>query len=93
TESYAIMDGNWKLIHNVARPPERPEFELFDFIKDPLDQKNVAAEHPDVVERLAKQLEAWKRMATQARLKPDSEATEGMSAEQLEQLRSLGYVR
>jgi arylsulfatase A-like enzyme len=93
TESYAIMDGNWKLIHNVARPPERPEFELFDFIKDPLDQKNVAAEHPDVVERLAKELEAWKRMATQARLKPDSEATEGMSAEQLEQLRSLGYVR
>jgi arylsulfatase A-like enzyme len=92
-ELYAIADGNWKLIHNVARPPETAEFELFDFYKDPLDQKNVAAEYPDVVERLTKQLEGWKRMAAQARLKPDSEETKGMTAEQLERLRSLGYVR
>ena len=55
------MDGDWKLIHNVARPPEQPEYELFEFYKDPLDQTNLAAEHPEVVERLAKQLEAWQR--------------------------------
>jgi arylsulfatase A-like enzyme len=93
TESYAIIDGNWKLIHNVARPPERPEYELFDFYKDPLDQANVAAEHPDVVERLGKTVDAWHRMALQAKLKPDSEGTKGMTAEQLERLRSLGYVK
>jgi arylsulfatase len=93
TECYAIVDGSWKLIHNVARPPERPEFELFDFYKDPLDQKNVAAEHPDVVDRLGKTLDAWHRMALEAKLKPDSEDTKGMSAEQLERLRSLGYVK
>jgi len=46
-----------------------------------------------VVERLSKQLEGWKRMATQARLKPDSDETKGMTAEQLERLRSLGYVK
>ncbi len=93
TECYAIVDGDWKLIHNVARPPEAPEYELYDFYKDPLDQKNVAAQHPDVVERLGKQLEGWKRMATEAKLKPDSEGTKGMTAEQLEQLRSLGYIK
>jgi arylsulfatase A-like enzyme len=93
TECYAIVDGNWKLVHNVARPPEMGEFELFDFYKDPLDQKNVAAEHPDVVERLGKTLDAWHRMALQAKLKPDSEETKGMTAEQLERLRSLGYVK
>jgi arylsulfatase A-like enzyme len=92
-ESYAIAEGDWKLIHNVVRPPDTPEFELFDFYKDPLDQRNVAAEHPDVVERLTKQLEGWKRMVTQAKLKPDSEETKGMTAEQLERLRSLGYVK
>ena len=54
---YAIVDGDWKLIQNVIRPPDKPEFELFDFYKDPLDQKNVAAEHPDVVARLAKGLD------------------------------------
>ena len=93
TECYAIVDGSWKLIHNVARPPERPEFELFDFYKDPLDQNNVAAEHPDVVDRLGKALDAWHRMALEAKLKPDSEDTKGMTAEQLERLRSLGYVK
>jgi arylsulfatase A-like enzyme len=92
-ESYAIMDGDWKLIHNVVRPPDKPEYELFDFYKDPLDQKNVAAEHPDVVERLAKSLDAWHQMAKAAKLKPDSELTKGMTKEQLDQLRSLGYVK
>ena len=92
-ESYAIMDGNWKLIHNVVRPPQQPEFELFDFYQDPLDQKNVALDHPDVVERLAKSLDAWHQMAKSAKLKPDSELTKGMTKEQLDQLRSLGYVK
>ncbi len=92
-EMYAIMDGGWKLIQNVKRPPDKPEFELFDFYKDPLDQKDVAAEHPDVVARLAKGLDGFRKMAVAARLKPDSESTKGMTKEQLEQLRSLGYVK
>jgi arylsulfatase A-like enzyme len=92
-ESYAIADGGWKLIQNVARPPGKPEFELFAFLEDPLDQKNVAAEHPDVVTRLAKALDAWRQQARAARLASDSEATKGLSQEQLERLRSLGYVR
>jgi arylsulfatase A-like enzyme len=93
SESYAIMDGNWKLIHNVVKPADKAEFELFDFYQDPLDQKNVAAEHPDVVDRLGKMLDGWHQMAAAAKLKPDSEMTKGMSKEQLEQLRSLGYVK
>jgi arylsulfatase A-like enzyme len=93
SESYAIIDNGWKLIHNVARAPDKPEFELFDFIKDPLDQRNVAAAHPEMVERLAKLLEAWRQHAHAARLKPDSEVAKELSGEQLERLRSLGYVR
>ena len=92
-EMYAIMDGSWKLIQNVKRPADKPEFELFDFYKDPLDQTNVAAQHPDVVSRLAKELDGFRKMAGAARLKPDSEATKGMSKEQLEQLRALGYIK
>jgi arylsulfatase A-like enzyme len=92
-ESYAIMDGGFKLVHNVLRPPEKPEFELFDFMADPHDRKNIAAEQKETVARLSRELEAWKKMAKAARLPPDSETTKGMSAEQLEQLRSLGYVK
>lgn len=92
-ESVAIIDGTWKLIQNTTRPPDLPEFELFDYAKDPLNEKNVAAEHPDVVARLSKAIAGWKQMATAARIKPDAETTKGMSAEELQRLRSLGYVR
>jgi arylsulfatase A-like enzyme len=92
-ESYAIVEGNWKLIHNVVRPPEKPEYELYDFYKDEHDQKDLAAQNPEVVSRLSKMLEGWRRMATQAQLKSDTEATKGLTAEQLERLRSLGYVK
>jgi arylsulfatase A-like enzyme len=92
-ESTAIVDGQWKLIHNTVRPPDRPEFELFDAVRDPLDQANVADKHPDVVKRLAKTLEGFKAMAAAARLKPDSETTGNMTPEQLQRLRSLGYIK
>jgi arylsulfatase A-like enzyme len=92
-QAYAIIDGPWKLIHNVVRPPEKPEFELYEFYQDQLDEKDLAGAHPDQVQRLAKELAGWRRWAEAARLKPDSEATKGMTAEQLEQLRSLGYIK
>lgn len=92
-EAYAIIDGNWKLIYNKVREPERPEYELFEFPKDRLDQKNVAAEHPEVVARLSKMINGWHSMASAARLKPDSETTKTLSAEELRRLRSLGYVK
>jgi arylsulfatase A-like enzyme len=93
TESYAIVDGGYKLVHNVVKPESMPEYELFDFAKDPLDQHDVAAQHPDQVKRLQAGLEGWKKAALAARLPPDTEAAKSMSAEQLERLRALGYVK
>jgi arylsulfatase len=92
-ESYAIIDGKWKLIHNKTRPPEVPEFELFDVASDPFDQVNLADQHPDEVKRLGKALEGWRGMVTAARLKPDTEAIGKMTPEQLQRLRSLGYIK
>jgi arylsulfatase A-like enzyme len=92
-ESYAIIDGQWKLIHNKVRAPETPEFELYEFPKDRLDTNNVAAAHPDVVQRLAKALNGWQTMTVAARLKPDAETAKTLSADELQRLRSLGYVR
>jgi arylsulfatase A-like enzyme len=92
-ESVSIIDGNWKLIHNAVRPGDLPEFELFDYYQDPLNLKNIAADHPEVVARLSKAIAGWKQMATAARVKPDAESTKALSAEELQRLRSLGYVR
>jgi arylsulfatase A-like enzyme len=93
TEIYAIVDTRYKLIRNVVPDPGRAEFELFDVQADPFDQHDLAAAHPDEVARLTKVLDAWQRAARAARLKPDGEAAKDMSPEQLEHLRSLGYVR
>jgi arylsulfatase A-like enzyme len=93
TEAFAIVDGGWKLIHNTARPRGGPEFELYEFPKDRLNRNNVADANPEVVQRLAKILASWRQMATAAKLKPDAESTKGLTQEQLQRLRSLGYIR
>jgi len=92
-QSFAINDGDWKLIHHTIRPAAKPEYELFDARRDPLDQHDVAREHPDVVQRLAKALDGWHQMALASRVKPDAETTHTMTPEQLQKLRSLGYVK
>jgi arylsulfatase A-like enzyme len=92
-ESLAIVSDGWKLIHNTKGRGERPEFELYDQKKDPLDQTNLAEESAEVVERLSKQLDAWHREAMAARLEADDQVTESMSPQELERLRSLGYIQ
>ena len=93
TESYAIVSGGFKLIYNSKRPAGSPEFELYDHRRDRLDRTNVAADHPEVVARLAKEITAWRARAEAERLKPDAAATETMSPEQLDRLRALGYIQ
>jgi arylsulfatase A-like enzyme len=92
-ESFAINDGDWKLIRHTVRPTGRPEYELFDAKRDLLDQHDVASEHADVVQRLAKALDGWHQMAKAAKLKPDAEATKSMTPEQVQKLKSLGYLK
>jgi arylsulfatase A-like enzyme len=87
----AIVDGDWKLIHNTEGREDLPEFELYDHRNDPLDLVDVAAQHPEALERLKTQLGEWHQMAVNARVEPESDAE--MSADELQQLRALGYVQ
>jgi arylsulfatase A-like enzyme len=89
----AIVEGQWKLIHKSIRAEGEAEFELYDQLKDPLNKHDLASQKPEVVARLKKALDGWREMARAARLKPDAETTKGLSAEELQRLRSLGYVR
>jgi arylsulfatase A-like enzyme len=92
-DSFALSLDGWKLAHNVIRAPGRPEFELYERRKDVLDTTDVAAQHPDIVARLLREMQAWQRMAESARLKPDSALAATVSGEELERLRALGYVQ
>jgi arylsulfatase A-like enzyme len=93
TESIAIVWEGFKLVRTIDPSEGQPEIELYDHVKDPLNLENIADQKPEVVEKLGKLLEDWQRFAQSARLPTDGEAASGMSSEQLERLRSLGYVQ
>lgn len=89
--SYSVVEGGFKLIWNLEPPDSVPEFELYDHVKDRLNQQDIAADHPEVVERLAARLRDWRAWAEEQRLDEASSQAD-LSAEELEQLRSLGYI-
>ena len=81
-------------MQNFDLPDEdQPEFELFDHWEDPLNLVNVADEHPDIVERLAKEIDRWQRLSESAQLQSDEYLSSALSADELKRLRGLGYVR
>jgi len=92
-DAFSIIEGEWKLVRNVERPDDVAEFELYHHRTDPLDQKNVASENPEIVDRLRQQLEAWHKWALENKLPTDGEAASEMTSEELQRLRSLGYVQ
>jgi len=55
-----IRDREWKYIRHAAPTIYgRDGVELYDLVADPTEQVNVADLHPDVVERMATQLDEW----------------------------------
>ncbi len=60
---FAARCDDWKLVHASGFDKQRfdgqPKFELFDMKNDPLEMYNVAAENPQIVDRMKKDYEAW----------------------------------
>ena len=92
----SARDDRWKLIH-VPNEWDRVlmqggEYELYDLVADPGETNDLSAEHPDVVERLAAEIEAfaapWRDRVY------GSEPNEGAEIDEVyrERLRALGYL-
>ena len=79
-------------MHNFQRLPDMPEYELYQFVKDPLDRVDLAAAHPDVLVRLSKQLQSWRERVEAERLPSDVHGVDSLSAEDLTRLRALAYI-
>ena len=93
TESVAVILNGWKLIHNTKKAADAPEYELYEVGSDPREQKNLAEAKPEIVRRLAAEIARWRKVTASQKLKSDADATKGMSQEELERLRSLGYIQ
>ena len=64
----AALTQRYKIVQPLGAdkplPSNRPTFELYDMAQDPLEMKNIAAEHADIVDRMLSGYEAWfKEMA------------------------------
>jgi arylsulfatase A-like enzyme len=56
--SYAIRDGDWKLLVN-ANPKGETVTMLFDLAGDESEKTDVSARHPEIVARLNREWKAW----------------------------------
>lgn len=55
----AVRTPRWHLVSTQGK--NQPVWELYDVSADPGEKKNVRAQHPEVVDRLAQAYEAWWR--------------------------------
>ena len=88
---YVAILGRWKLfVHEDAETPQ-----LFDLEADPLEQRDVAAQHPEMVEQITQRLEKFRsRMATRAKAVQNAESAGRveLSTEEIDMLEALGYI-
>ena len=84
---YSVRGDDWKLIVGITPPAT----ELYDLRADPAERRNVAAQHPDTVQALNRRLDDWlaERPTLAAIVPRDVE----LSEDDLERLRSLGYLQ
>jgi arylsulfatase A-like enzyme len=64
----AVRDGRWKLLLN----PDRSRVELYDIPADPSELNNLAAAHPEVVDRLAKAAIGWQETLPKGPVDPSA---------------------
>jgi len=56
----AVRDGRWKLVRKGrTKGCQLDPWELYDLANDRAETRDLAAEHPDIVQRLAAQWESW----------------------------------
>jgi choline-sulfatase len=78
----AVVEWPWKLVVDV----ERPDTALYDLERDPAERENLAAEQPEIVERLSAALERRQPRAVE-------QAPVEIDADTRRELRALGYLR
>lgn len=82
----SIRQGRYKLIHES----KRDVWQLFDLSSDPLEQRDVSAEHPEIARMLGEQL--MRRSEEPGDVSGGSENRVELDDEDIERLRALGYV-
>ena len=88
----SVQDGRWRLLARATRDGrgDPARLQLFDLAADPLEQRNLAGDHPEEVRRLRAELRAW--MRTNPPASEQRGPAPGESDESLDALRAMGYL-
>ena len=74
--AFAVRSQRYKLIQPAGsgqnKLPAQFAAQLYDMVADPLEQRNIAAEQPELVRRMTRDYEAWFRDVTSGRDYSDS---------------------
>ncbi len=81
----AIRLSDWKLIRNL----DHDRMELYHLGRDPREQTDLSAGHPEIAEPLSRSLQAW--LAAQS--SNAAEESSPIDPETIEKLRALGYLQ
>jgi arylsulfatase A-like enzyme len=93
---FSVRSENWRLVWNEegVEPKEMPEgsypvprLALYDVHRDPSELQDVAARHPETVERMKLDLERWRALQ-----RPFRGERKAPDAERMRAMRELGYA-
>ena len=91
----AIEDGRWKLVHvpseQYQRGMQQMEYELYEVRDDPMETVNIIGDHPDLAALMKQVLADRLRQAGDTKAPTDQQPK--YSEDEIENLRSLGYIR
>jgi arylsulfatase A-like enzyme len=91
----SIEDARWKLLHIPSEQYQRGmqgmAYELYEVRSDPMETTNVVDQHPELVSLLRTLLEQRLSSSEPAQMVPAQ--LPDYSQEEIENLRSLGYIR
>ena len=91
-EQKAIHLGVWKLMITYPKGDREPFRKLYNLATDPLEQKELSAQHPAQADALTDLLN--QQVSENARLAAGVSVDHApLSPEQIERLRSLGYLQ
>jgi arylsulfatase A-like enzyme len=91
TESYGMILGGMKVVRYLQDERGKERVELFDHVRDPLDQVNLAANETTRLTHLEHVLDQWLRPRWKLRDGRPLPPQQQINPDQAERLRALGY--
>lgn len=88
--SFAMVDGPWKLIYTPERP--RRQWEAYDLSQDPLERLDIAGQDNARFEQLAGLRKVLVEYAQEATKAHDRKSNPQLDEEQKKMLQDLGYI-